>query len=297
MVVDSHHGKDKVPPNQPRGSIEQMDDDTAGTDDISGGPMSNRLLSTMRVEHRPEEKENVNGTANGESSMNGVNAGDFGADSTAEAINDGRPSATFFHESTAPGWRVPIAKQDFGQVDERLKAELRNIGFIGQDEEPDYDAHYDDEVAQRLRFLQSELRKQMIINGARKARLLQIAQEHMAYQEFTTIRDDLDTQVVQAYSKRNRTLGKSKKNTKRPGGAGGGSHYPPGGVGAGGSKSSVTDQVVNLMDKRKRWNDIIGPIFSEDVTKVRGVDDSIFREEDMASFLAAEKERLDDEVE
>ncbi len=67
----------------------------------------------------------------------------------------------------------------------------------------------------------------MITNGARKTRLLEIAKERMAYQEYSTIHDDLDSQVQQAYLKRTRTLGKSKKGSQakhRPGGAGGGSH-------------------------------------------------------------------------
>jgi hypothetical protein len=37
-------------------------------------------------------------------------------------------------------------------------------------------------------------------------RCLEIAQEHMAMLEFTTIQDDLDSQVQQAYLKRTRTM-------------------------------------------------------------------------------------------
>ena len=272
-----------------------MDDDIAETDRVSAGPMLSRLLSTMRFEHRPEDKEKVNGVLNGDSAtsmwINGDPAREHNVDS-----NEDRPPATFFAESNIPGWKVPGAKQDYAQVEERLKAELRYIGFLSQDDEPDYDAHFDDEVAQRLRLLQSELRKQMILNGARKARLAQIADEHMAYQEFATIRDDLDSQVVQAFSKRNRTLGKGKKNVKRPGGAGGGSHYPAAGAGTGIPKPGIGDVARSLMDRRRRWNATIGPVFTEDATKVRGLEDSIFLEADMSSMIAAEKDRLEEEV-
>ena len=134
----------------------------------------------------------------------------------------------------------------------------------------------------------------MIVNGARKARLLQIAEEHMGHQEFTTIRDDLDSQVVQAFAKRNRTIGKGKKNVKRPGGAGGGSHFAGG---AGVSKPGIGDAARTLIDRRKRWIGTIVPIFSDDVTKVRTSGDNIFNDEDIAPFIAAEKERLDEETE
>ena len=290
ISVDSQQPKDRLPTNQSRGSLDQMDDETAETDQISAGPMLSRLLSTLRFEYRPED----HGGLNGESASTWTN-GDAEAKGHADP-NDDRPPATVFAESNTPGWKIPGAKQDYLQAEERLKAELRYIGFLGQDDEPDYDAHFDDEVAQRLRLLQSELRKQMIINGARKARLAQIADEHMAYQEFATIRDDLDAQVVQAFSKRNRTLGKGKKNVKRPGGAGGGSHYPAASTSTGISKPGIGDVARSLMDRRRRWNATIGPVFSEDATKVRGWEDSIFFDEDIALLIAAEKERLEEEV-
>ena len=288
IVTSDAHNRDKPPANQARGSIELMDDHVAETEDISTGPMTSRFLSAMRFEHRPEDKEKVNGLVNGETNE-AVN-GDI-AEANGEQNHDDRPPATYFPESNTPAWKTGVAKQDYVQVDERLKQELRYIGFLGQEDEPDYDAHYDDEVAQRLRFLQSELRKQMIINGARKSRLLQMAEEQMGYQEYTTIRDDLDSQVVQAFSKRNRLTGKGKKNVKRPSAAGGLSA-----TGAGVSRPGIGDMARTLMDRRRRWKSTIEPVFSDDVTKVRISDESIFKDEDMASFVAGEKERLDEEL-
>ena len=294
ISVDSQHGKERLPANQPRGSLEQMDDDVAETDKVSGPPMLNRLLSTMRFEHRPEDKEKMNGILNGDSTMNGLSNGD--GEPPNEPNNDDRPPATYFPEPNNPNWKVPSQRQDYNQVDERLKGELRFLGFLGQEDEPDFDAHYDDEVAQRLRFLQGQLRKQMVINGARKARLLQIAEEQMGYQEFATIREDLDNQVNQAFTKRNRTIGKGKKNVKRPGGAGGGSHFPAGGGGPGISKPGIGDAARIVLDRRRRWKAAIEPAFSEDITQQRGADDSIFNEKDMAPLIAAETEKLDEEL-
>ena len=303
-VDTPHQSRERLPANQARGSLDQMDDDTVETDQVSAGPLLNRLLSTMRYEHRPtrgEDKEKTNGAVNGESTTTGFPNGDpMGGESNFDIGSDDRlPSATLFPESLSQNWKVPAAKLDYTQVDERLKAELRYIGFLGQDEEPDYDAHYDDEVAHRLRCLQAELKKQVIINGARKARLLQIAQERMAHQEFSTILDDLDGQVQQAYLKRTRTLGKGKKNAKRPGGAGGGSHYIAGSAGgtAGTAKPGIGDAAKTLMERRKKWTDTIKPIFSDEVTRVRGEGETIFTEPEMSVLMAAEREKWDEEAE
>lgn len=285
IVTSDFRGKDKLPPNEPRGSIELIDDAVAESEEVSAGPMLSRLLSTMRFEHRPEEREKMNGLTNGETDF-------FDMDTTIDNNNnEERPSATYFPESSNPAWKAPHPpRQDFSQVDERLKQELRHIGFLGQEDEPEYDAHYDDEVAQRLRFLQAELREVMIANGAKKACLLQIAEDHMGYQEFATIRDDLDSQVTQAFSKRNRLTGKGKKNVKRP------TPGAPTGAGAGVSRPGIGDAARTLMDRRRRWQSTIGPIFGEEVMHVRGPGDNIFDEETMAPLLAAERERLEEEL-
>jgi transcriptional adapter 3 len=287
-AVDSHH-KEKYPANQARGSLDQMDDDVAETDKVSTGPMLARLLSLMRHEQRPEASDNRNGTVNGEAATNGD-----GVDK--DDATEPMPPATQLPGSDNSGWKnTSVPKVDYATADERVKQELRYIGFLGADEEPDYDAHEDDEVAQRLRILQAELREVMILNGARKARLLDIVEQHMAYQEYATIRDDLDNQVIAAYQKRTRTLGKGKKQAKRPGGAGGGSHPVAGQAGANVTRPGIGDAARTLLDRRRRWIETIGPIFSQEVTKVRGPGDNIFTDEQMAPYIAAERERLEEE--
>lgn len=304
--------REKYPANQPRGSIEQMDDDVAETDKVSTGPMLARLLSLMRHEQRPEAGEKANGLVNGEAGTSLTTAstnGDSGTSTTLEPNKDDTnatdtlPPATQLPGSDSASWKnTPVPKMDYATVDERLKQELRYIGFLAAEVEPDYDAHADDEVAQRLRVLQAELRDVMILNGARKARLLAIAEEHMGYQEYATIREDLDGQVNSAFQKRTRSLGKGKKHAKKPGAshaagaaaaaAGAGA---AGSAGAGLSRPGIGDAARALMDRRRRWMDTIGPIFSEDITTVRGADDSVFSDEVMAPYIAAEKERLEEE--
>ena len=300
--------QDRLPPNQPRGSLDQMDDELAETDQISGGPLLNRLLSTMRFEHRTpptEEKSQSNGLTNGigESSLTNGDHPNGTQDSapTEEANTKSQtvPPATALASLDRP----PANAQNLShaQIDERLKAELRHIGFLSPDNEPDYDAHYDDEIAERLRYLQEKLREVSVVNGARKQRVLELAQEQMAYQEFATILEDLDGQVQQAYLKRTRTLGKTKKNTKRPGGGGGGGNHPiQGGVStanggmAGISKPGIGDMARQLMNRRAEWEAQIGPVFGPDIRRVKGPGESIFTDAVMEPLMRQERERWEE---
>lgn len=65
-----------------------------------------------------------------------------------------------------------------------------------------WDAREDDEISIKLRSLQKELRDVMKVNKSRKQRLLGLVNNHLAYQEYNTILDDLDKQVEQGYLKR-----------------------------------------------------------------------------------------------
>ena len=298
MSVDSpQQGREKLPPNQPRGGIENMSDGIGETDALSVGPLTSRLLQLLRPEGRSQgsdDKSGANGI-NGDTSMNGDD--EQNGDEKASPL----PPATYMTESSTEAWKKAThPKLEYAQVDERLKQELRHIGFLPQEGfESEYDGHYDDEVAGRLRLLQSRLKEQMLINGARKARLTELVRERMAHQEYQTILEDLDSQVQAAYLKRTRTLGKSKK-TKRPGGAGGGSHFVAGAA-AGTARPGIGDQTKTLMERRRRWIDTIGSVFEDEklglVPRVADPDSSIFRPAYMAEAIKKEKEQWDEEIE
>lgn len=286
--------KGSLPANQARGNVENLTDEVGETDQISAGPVLSRLLATLRPEHRAptEDKAASNGVTNGEA-VNGEANNEFAE--LSAILNDSPapiPPATFMAESSSEAWKKAThPKLDHAQMDERIKQELRHIGFLPQDTEPDYDAHYDDEIAARLRYLQAQLQEVAIKNGARKARLMELTQARMAQQEFTTILEDLDSQVQTAYLKRTRTLGKSKK-AKRPGGAGGGSHFVAGGT-TGMARPGIGDMTKTLMEKRSKWINTIGVVFENDGNEVRRSKDpgsSIFKPEDMAEFMRKEKE-------
>lgn len=292
--------QDQLPLNQGRGSIETLTDDKAETNEVSIGPLISRLCSLLRYEHRTLPEDNAastNGDAPTTSGLGG-DAMDLDQPNGTGEIDSKPgdkplPPATAFRDASPTGFKTSVAKLDHAQLDERAKAELRYIGFLGPDDNPDFDAHFDDEVSERLRLLQSELKKQIVINNARKARMMKIAQEHMALLEFTTIQDDLDTQVQQAYLKRTRTMGKSKKGSQakhRPGGAGGGSH-----VAAGVSRPAVGDAAKIVMDRRKRWNDAFLPIFEDIKTTIPSEGETIFDPATMAEYEKAEVEAWDEE--
>jgi transcriptional adapter 3 len=304
MAIDTpKQDRDKLPANQPRGNFEDMDDSVAETDQISAGPILSRLLATLRPEHRAppsEDKTMTNGITNGESSMNGDSNADLDAILAVEDPPPPIPPAAFMPESSSESWKKAThPKLDHAQVDERIKQELRHIGFLGFDEEPDFDGHFDDEIAARLRLLQAQLKETAIMNGARKARIMDLAKEQMAHQEYTTILEDLDSQVQTAYLKRTRTMGKNKK-AKRPGGAGGGSHFV--GAGSGMARPGIGDMTKTLMERRKKWIDNIGPVFGDQrsLGKVPRASDeasSIFKPGNMADYMKKEREAWEEEAE
>ncbi|KAI1079071.1 histone acetyltransferase subunit 3 [Whalleya microplaca] len=303
MAIDSNsQGRDKLPPNQARGTIDNMEDDVAETDKLSVGPVLSRLLQAMRPEARaqPSEDKPMTNGVNGEAEVKEEVNGDAGAGAAGEE-NKSIPPASFMPESSSEAWKKAThPKLDYSQVDERIKQELRHIGFLPQEGfDGDYDGHYDDEVAARLRLLQDRLREQMLINGAKKARLTELVKERMAYQEYQTILEDLDSQVQGAYLKRTRTMGKSKK-AKRPGGAGGGSH-PAGGAAAGMARPGIGDVTKTLMERRRRWIDNIGTVFDDEnlgkVPRASNPDSTIFKREMIADLMKKERQAWDEEVE
>ncbi|ORY15764.1 histone acetyltransferases subunit 3-domain-containing protein [Clohesyomyces aquaticus] len=282
MNLDSNDNH--LPPNEPRGTFENMSEDLVETEEISAGPLVSRLLSTLRPEGR--------GNANNSIETNGVSGDAMDIDEgpgslPTDANSSSLPAASQLPEFQQLGWKAPpvAGKTDYASLDDRVLLELRHFGLIAEEDEASYEYHYDDEVAARLRFLQAELRKQSVVNGARKQRLLELTEERMAQQEYNTIADDLDNQLNTAYLKRNRNMGKGKKQTKRPGGAGGGSHPVPN---AGISRPSVGEPIRTLMERKSLWNNTIGPVVNYGKTGLPT--DTIFPEDKMKMLEEREVE-------
>lgn len=61
---------DKFSSTQPRGNVDQIDDDNMGTDQVSSGPLASRLLSLLKFEHRtPSNDMNGNEFTDGNDTM------------------------------------------------------------------------------------------------------------------------------------------------------------------------------------------------------------------------------------
>ncbi|OBT39882.1 hypothetical protein VE00_09038 [Pseudogymnoascus sp. WSF 3629] len=294
-LADPRQNRDKLPANEPRGSIEDLDEATAETDEISVGPVLGRLLSLLRPENRaPPSEQNV--AANGNVDSNADLDSSLGLDPMPlDPPAAPLPPATYMTESTSEGWKkANHPKLDHVQVDERVKQELRYIGLMPESTDPQYDNGEDDEVSARLRLLTAMLKEKVIENNARKAILMEKVKERMAHQEYSTILEDLDSQVQASFSKRTRTMGKKTK-AKRPGGAGGGSHVASQGM----ARPGIGDATKTLMERRKKWIENIGPVFEGDTGRVpRAADEgsSIFTDEAMAEYMKSERENWDEEV-
>lgn len=263
---------------EPKGKSEDLVDDVLENSDISCGPLASRLLSALlpdpnkkEIKEEPKDEEHNSATP-------------------AAAASSSPPQSPLIN----PSWKVATAKGDYLTLEQRLKREFTYVGIMDvnkkkqgkrfskredemdlmddlDDDENNEDLEIDwvhgredDEICQQMRVLQKKLRQVHKTNQARKRILLPIVKEQMAYQEFRQILEDLDKQVDQAYLKRIRNP-KSKKKKQQ---ANNGSAVP-----------QERPGLRVLLDKRNRWIDKIGPVFSSsphDMKRVPSV--SVFKD-------------------
>ncbi|USW53765.1 Putative histone acetyltransferase subunit 3 [Septoria linicola] len=253
-------------PNEARGSMDTLEDDIADQDTVSMGPVMSRLLSVIRPQPTTKKEETEDA---GDTSM--ANADDE-IMALINGTNEDQKPVTYLPPDFPKPANLP--QIDYETFEDRALQELRYIGFIGHNEAPDFDSHNDDEVAARLRTLQHKLREISYNNNIRKARVLELTEERMAMQEYANIADDLDNQVNAAYLKRNRSL--AKPNQKK------GASQRPGqkGVASAPAGRGVSDGVRALMQKRKDWIDMVGPVVAYGRPPIPGDDETIFKTDD-----------------
>ncbi|KAK4542784.1 hypothetical protein LTR36_006160 [Oleoguttula mirabilis] len=295
-------------PNEARGSMEDMDDNAAETDEISMGPVMNRLLSLTRPAPngavKKQEDEQPPET-NGDIPMSN------GDDNTLEPTQPGAEDQQQQHNK--PATYLPadaprptsLSQLDYESLEQRAIQELRHIGFLpagsttdtnaptsmastatpAEDFSAHFEAHNDDEVAARLRTLQHELRRVSRLNNVRKARVLELTEERMAMQEYANIADDLDNQVNAAYLKRNRSLAKPTKKSAAAANSnsnGNGTASRAGGRGVATNASAggrgVSDGVRALMQKRRDWVEMVGPVVGFGRPGIVGEGETVFEE-------------------
>ncbi|CDR43447.1 CYFA0S12e00650g1_1 [Cyberlindnera fabianii] len=230
----------------PKNSSAELNDDTLETENVSCGPLVSRLLSAVLK----EEKES-----------NGMNG---------DVDDDGRPGSSTSMFPDQQGVKVSSVNADYNTLEERLKRELKYIGILlsvpkadgktdedGEDAEIDWTNPQDDEVSTELRTLQNDLKHASKRNNKRKKILLPIVEKQLAWQEYTSILDDLEKQVDQAYLKRFPPQQKSNKKRKTNDRA---SQEQIA------QKAAQTAAVKALLDKRAKWIEKIGPLFDRDGT-------------------------------
>ncbi|KAK9375899.1 histone acetyltransferases subunit 3-domain-containing protein [Lipomyces chichibuensis] len=267
----------------PRGTSEHLTEDHLETEDISCGPLASRILSALLKDESEDTILPNSTTATPAPGTTTPNKPED--DATAAAEPQVLSSSSAFAEQQ--GWRVSSVKADYQTLEDRLKREFKFVGILG-DDEVDWSAREDDEVCAELRRLQRRLKVISVINAARKKKVEKIVHEHMAYQEYTQILEDLDKQVDQAYMKRTRTIKNKKKRV--PG------NSTPNGVGGAGRTADLGEGIKALLDKRKRWIEKIGPVFPSAEVMKRIPRKSIFEEMDGAEKNEiANSEKVDGE--
>ncbi|KAF7728683.1 Transcriptional regulator [Apophysomyces ossiformis] len=130
------------------------------------------------------------------------------------------------------------------EFEERLKRELRYAGLLG-DDDIDWNAREDDEICAELRKTAKQLKEQTEINEFRKKRLLDVVDRQLQYQEYRHMLDILDAQVEQCYIKRFRNQKAKKRKTSS------------------GPRSTLSENAVSAMLKRKTWIDALSGIFKD----------------------------------
>ncbi|CAR26887.1 hypothetical protein ZYGR_0I01590 [Zygosaccharomyces rouxii] len=298
----------------PKKSPSDINDAMLETEEVSCGPLVSRLLSAILKDEGDGEDESKNlvkeentstsgqfslppsrdegesreGTPMGMANTPVSEADDNNTNNTNNnSGNSNRP----LHGSTTgtlPNpqlWKVNSINLDYPTFEERLKRELKYVGIYmnmprdegGNGDDPDWvTGREDDEISAELRELQNSLKQVTMRNQKRKTALVPLVERQLAWQEYSSILDDLDKQVDQAYIKRIRVPKKRKKHH------GGGS---AGSVNQGTASQVAQQKAANsslkaLLDKRQRWIKKIGPLFDRPEVMKRMPKESVFKDLD-----------------
>ncbi|KAJ7494378.1 histone acetyltransferases subunit 3-domain-containing protein [Mycena galericulata] len=195
----------------------------------------------------------------------------------AEDAMEGRPGG-----SAAAAARKE--KMNVSDLEARIRDTMRYHGLL--DIPPDYSEKVDDPIATALRHAQRELRTVVATNKARKARLVDLARDRLGYQEYLELRDSIDRNISNTFTKLQKkdgpkALAKKKKKlgdasasaagTPVPGEASGSAPPPvpppcPAALGLGPDDDNrlvVPEQLRQLVETRRQWVDNVGAVFEQ----------------------------------
>lgn len=188
----------------------------------------------------------------------------------AEDAMEGRPGG-----SAAAAARKE--RMNVSDLESRIRDTMRYHGLL--DQPPDYSEKVDDPIATALRHAQRELRTVVATNKARKARLAAIARDRLGYQEYLELRDSIDRNIANTFTKLQKKDGpKVSKKKKKLGDASvtgtpvpgeGGPPLPPpcpAALGLGPDDDNqlvVSEQLRQLVETRRQWVDTVGGVFEQ----------------------------------
>ncbi|KAJ8508168.1 hypothetical protein ONZ45_g9528 [Pleurotus djamor] len=244
-------------PPDPKFEPSQLLDSECSTEEKGHGPLTERVIAALL----PAPDQTV---------WKGVKA--------AEDAMEGRPGGS----GAAAARRE---KMNVSDLEARIRDTMRTNGLI--DGMPDYTEKLDDPIATALRHAQRELRSVLATNKKRRERLVAVARDRLAYQEYLDLRDSIDKNINTLFSKLQKKdgpkLGRKKKvkggdsapppvaskSNGNPGNPLGGiSALPPcpAALGLGPddeNKLVVPEQLKQLVETRRQWVDQVGAIFEE----------------------------------
>ncbi|KDQ18650.1 hypothetical protein BOTBODRAFT_171450 [Botryobasidium botryosum FD-172 SS1] len=145
---------------------------------------------------------------------------------------------------------APAPTADVMDLEERLRAELKAVGLL--DSDPDFNDSRDDEIMSTLRQCQDLLREQITLNTARKDRLLAIAKDRLAHQDYLNHLDLLNRYISGSFARLFKPKPGSKKRKSGPG--------------TESEKKIVLDVPDTLLEKvelRKKFKEAVGSAMDE----------------------------------
>ena len=226
---------------------DQLTEEYLVTERVHLGPLSERLMASLSLPHLPGVLATASGAANGD-------VPDVG----------------------------PAQPMDAIELEDRIKRELRYLGAfpptappptasgsridkealtLGSGADPDWSSRTDDDVSAALRACQRQLREQMAINEARKAKLMAITRDRLARQEYESLRDALEKQIETGYLRRQRHQVNKQQTAVKNKPAPGAPPAPAAAPAANGTKSAVPEALVAVLDKRRRLIESVRPLF------------------------------------
>lgn len=174
--------------------------------------------------------------------------------------------------------------------------------------QPDFSQIQDDAISTALRQCQRELRQVVATNKVRKARLVDIARDRLAYQEYVEARESIDKNILSTFSKLQKKEGPKSGKRKKKGDSGsvnGHNAGPPpphpASTGLGpddDGKLVVPDNLKSLVETRRGFVDLVGGFLEEKQKEAPGrcwgvPKESVFQgiDEEVKEMLSSERAR------